>query len=148
LVAQILGLKTQIVQTLKQVRNQHNTNQQTQEDIDKLNQLVTAKKSHKQGKEVMIARREVKAMEKERGELKILREAIVEEIDREGEEREGLEKMIGLLKKQINEAKREKERLAIEVKQTGKIVEALRKRKLTLDGDSQKMLAEFQDTMY
>ena len=146
--AQILGLKTQIVQTLKQVRNQHNTNQQTQEDIDKLNQLVTAKKSHKQGKEVMVARKEVKAMEKERGELKILREAIVEEIDREGEEREGLEKMIGLLKKQINEAKREKERLAIEVKQTGKIVEALRKRKLTLDGDSQKMLAEFQDTMY
>ena len=148
MVAQILGLKTQIVQTLKQVRNQHNTNQQTQEDIDKLNQLVTAKKSHKQGKEVMVARKEVKAMEKERGELKILREAIVEEIDREGEEREGLEKMIGLLKKQINEAKREKERLAIEVKQTGKIVEALRKRKLTLDGDSQKMLAEFQDTMY
>ena len=51
------------------------------------------------------------------------------------------------LKKQINETRKEKEKMAIQIKQVQKQIENLNKRKETLSGDSAKLLMNFKDAI-
>ena len=50
-------------------------------------------------------------------------------------------------KRQINEARKEKEKLQISLKGTFKILESLSKRRETLDGDSTKLYQDFKGAL-
>lgn len=62
---------------------------------------------------MMIAQKEVKQIEKELDIVNQKRDDLVEEIDKENYLKDEIEGIIIMIKKQINESKKEKERLLI-----------------------------------
>ena len=98
-------------------------------------------------KEITTLRKEVNKLEKDKEEKKGLQETMYTEIEKEKHLIEDLQERNNQVKKVIYEAKKDKEKLIVIVKNAYKIIESLAKRKETLDGDSSKLLMEFQDTM-
>jgi len=65
------------------------------------------------------------------------------ELRAESELLDAVKGMVANYKKQINEAKRDKERITIQLKQAAKQIEFLKVRKETMNADGNKLLQDF-----
>ena len=72
---------------------------------------------------------------------------ILDESEQEEQLLDKVQQLVISYKKQINEAKRDKERLQIQVKTSEKTIENLVKKRDALNEDSNKLLLDFRDAM-
>ncbi len=114
-------------------------------EIDKLSNLITYKSEKKVPalKEIALLRKECKQLEKDCEEYKQTQENVTLEIQNEKSLSETLSQIVMNLKKQLNETRKDKEKLLGMVKQDYKVLDNLAKRKEIIDEDSTKLVLDF-----
>jgi len=80
-------------------------------------------------------------------EIREFKGSIEEELKPAEEQVVSLQEMVASLRKALQEEKREKEKLAVLVKQQEKQLSNLEKRKEVLDGDSTRFYEDFKEAM-
>lgn len=98
-----------------------------EEDLGKLKDVVKKKKQSKKGneQEIIQGRKTVQFLERDVEELTDCREKLKEEINNEKDLQNSMWELVVTIKKNINEVRKEKEKLQIAVKSTQKTLESL-----------------------
>ena len=142
-------MKKDLIQVQKTLAILNHNTSQSGDDVSKLTKLVSAKKEKNAVliKSTQNLKREVKILERDCDDLKKCKESIESEMRVEQELIDQVQQMILNQKKLINDVRRDKEKIQIQVKNQYKVLDNLVQRKSILDEDSTKLYMDFKDAM-
>lgn len=146
----VTQMKKEIVQTQKSVKVIKDNNWQIGDDIAKLSGLVGQKaaRNEKLDKDLALVKRDIKALHSDCESLKQERESLEYKIEGESQLIDVVQRLIVNLKKQINDVRRDKERLQISVRgEQKRMMEVINKRKTMINEESEKIYYDFKETM-
>eukprot|EP00347_Sterkiella_histriomuscorum_P004943 403358486 len=142
-------MKKEKLQMLKSTKSLKHQNLQIQCDIMKLNQCVGLK-GNKQAqfhKEILPLKKDIKQLQSQTDSQNNHKKQLDINLMQEYELLEAISQTVLNYKKQINDARKEKEKIGMAVKQQVKQIEMLANRRDQLQEDSNKLFQDFQETM-